>query len=81
MRWAAMRPQQAVVDGEQHPHGGAAVAVEQRDELFAGDEVLLGADGQGGEHGALALGHGAAGSELVEFCGRLAEFVEQVEGR
>src|SRR5438067_1205824 len=70
--------EETVVDGDQDPHGGAAVAVDHGDKLLAGDVVLFGTDGEGGEHPALALRHGAAADELLEFFDGLAEFVHEV---
>ena len=78
--WSAMRRQQAVIDGDQDPHGGAAVAVEQRDQLVGGEVVLLRADGQRGQHAALALGHGAAGGQFAQLVDGLAELIQQVDG-
>ena len=72
--------QQAVIDRHQHPHCGSAVAVQQRSQLARGEVVLLRSNGQRGQHGALALGHGTAGGEAAQLIHCLAELVEQIKG-
>jgi hypothetical protein len=74
-----------VVDGNKDPHGGAAIAVEEGNELVGGEVVLFGADGadgEGDEHRALALGHGAGVgiSQLPQLDGSFAELVEEIDG-
>src|ERR1019366_6509955 len=73
--------EQAVIDGDQDPHGGAAVSIQQRDKLVGGEVILLRADRQRGKHAALPFGHGAARGKLAQFVDVLAELIQQVDGK